>query len=305
MTNPIRNLRTDDADTSSKIDCPKHNDISNGINALELKNINFSYERETFLKDFSLAVRVGEFFGIIGPNGSGKTTILKLMAGLLKPMAGSILVLDKDINEIGRNDLAKIIGFVPQENFFAFEFTVFDVVLWGRNPYLKRFENPKKIDFDKTMEALTLTDILSLKDKSVNRISAGERQRVVLARALAQEPKILLLDEATSHLDITHQVEFLKILKRLNKGIPPPLSSPTKGGREGGGGGMTIVFLSHDLNLASLVCSRILLLDKGRPVACDKPASVLKPELIERVYKVKPYLQNHPETGLPQIILPI
>lgn len=256
-------------------------------NALALKNINFSYERELFLKDFSLAIEAGEFFGIIGPNGSGKTTILKLMAGFLKPQAGSVLVFDQAINKIGRNDLAKIVGFVPQENFFAFEFTVFDVVLWGRNPYLKRFESPKKSDMDKALAALTFTDILLLKDKSINRISAGERQRVVLARALAQEPKILLLDEATSHLDITHQVEFLKILKRLNKD------------------GMTIVFLSHDLNLASLVCSRILLLDKGQPVACEKPEKVLKSELIERVYKVKPYLQNHPETGLPQIILPI
>jgi iron complex transport system ATP-binding protein len=257
------------------------------MNALALKNINFSYEREPFLKDFSLAIKAGEFFGIIGPNGSGKTTILKLMAGFLKPQAGSVLVFDQEINKIGRNDLAKIVGFVPQENFFAFEFTVFDVVLWGRNPYLKRLESPKKTDFDKAIQALTSADIFALKDKSINRISAGERQRVVLARALAQEPKILLLDEATSHLDITHQVEFLKILKKLNAD------------------GMTIVFLSHDLNLASLVCSRILLLDKGQPVACDKPELVLKPELIERVYKVKPYLQNHPETGLPQIILPI
>jgi len=255
------------------------------MNALELKNINFRYEKDDFLKNFSLAISTGEFFGIIGPNGSGKTTILKIMAGFLKPQAGSVLVFGKDINKIGRNDLAKMIGFVPQENYFAFEFTVFDVVLWGRNPYLKRFENPKKLDLDKAMAALALADILSLKDKSINRISAGERQRVVLARALAQEPKLLLLDEATSHLDITHQVEFLKILKRLNVD------------------GMTIVFLSHDLNLAGLVCSRILLLDHGKSVACDKPESVLKPELIEQVYKVKPYLQKHPETGSPQVIL--
>jgi iron complex transport system ATP-binding protein len=257
------------------------------MSALELKQINFGYEAEDFLKDFSLTINAGEFFGIIGPNGSGKTTILKIMAGLLKPSAGSILVFGKDINKIGRNDLAKIIGFVPQENFFVFDFTVFDVVLWGRNPYLKRFEHPKKDDFEKSAQALESADVLSLKDKLINRISAGERQRVVLARALAQEPKVLLLDEATAHLDITHQVTFLKILKRLQQN------------------GMTIVFLSHDLNLASLVCSRILLLDNGNPIACDKPEMVFKPELIERVYKVKPYLQNHPETGTPQIILPV
>lgn len=259
------------------------------ISALELKKINFSYEKTEFLKNFSLTIEAGEFFGIIGPNGSGKTTILKIMAGLLKPQNGEVLIMGKDIIQIKRNDIAKTIGFVPQENFFAFEFSVLDVVLWGRNPYLKRFESPKRIDFDKVIQALTLVDILPLKDKSINRISAGERQRVVLARALAQEPKILLLDEPTSHLDITHQVEFIKLLQAV-RGLPQA---------------KTIVFLSHDLNLASLVCSRILLLDYGKSVACDKPEIVLKPELIEQVYKIKPYLQNHPETSTPQIILPL
>lgn len=259
------------------------------ISALELKKINFSYEKTEFLKNFSLTIEAGEFFGIIGPNGSGKTTILKIMAGLLKPQNGEVLIMGKDIIQINRNDIAKTIGFVPQENFFAFEFSVLDVVLWGRNPYLKRFESPKKIDFDKVIQALTLVDILPLKDKSINRISAGERQRVVLARALAQEPKILLLDEPTAHLDITHQVEFIKLLQTV-RGLPQA---------------KTIVFLSHDLNLASLVCSRILLLDNGKSIACDKPELVLKPELIEQVYKVKPYLQNHPETSTPQIILPL
>ena len=119
------------------------------ISDLELKNINFSYEKTAFLKNFSLTIEAGEFFGIIGPNGSGKTTILKIMAGLLRPQNGQVLVMGKDILQINRNDIAKTIGFVPQENFFAFEFTVFDVVLWGRNPYLKRYEIPKKIDFDK------------------------------------------------------------------------------------------------------------------------------------------------------------
>jgi iron complex transport system ATP-binding protein len=248
------------------------------ISALELKKINFSYEKKEFLKNFSLTIEAGEFFGIIGPNGSGKTTILKIMAGLLKPQNGEVLITGKDIIQIKRDDIAKTIGFVPQ-----------DVVLWGRNPYLKRFEGPKRIDFDKAIQALTLVDILPLKDKSINRISAGERQRVVLARALAQEPKILLLDEPTAHLDITHQVEFIKLLQAV-RGLPQA---------------KTIVFLSHDLNLASLVCSRILLLDNGKSVACDKPEIVLKSELIERVYKIKPYLQNHPETSTPQIILPL
>jgi len=257
--------------------------------ALELKDISFTYASSEIMlfKEFSLEVKVGEFFGIIGPNGSGKTTLLKLMQGFLKPQKGSIFIFSQAIDKFNRRELAKIIGYVPQENFFAFEYTVFDVVLWGRNPYLGRLENPKKDDLTKVMEALTITDTIALKDKSINQISAGERQRVVLARALAQQPKILLLDEATTHLDITHQVEFARILKKLNNL------------------GLTIIFLSHDLNLAGLICSRMLLLDNGKPVACDRPEIILRSELIEKVYRVKPYLQNHPASGLPQIILPL
>ncbi len=257
------------------------------MNAIELKNMHFGYEAVELFSDFSLAVTEGEFFGVIGPNGAGKTTLLRLMAGILKPRMGDITIFDKNIKSLSRIEIAKLVGFVPQESFFAFDFTVFEVVLMGRHPYLKRFQRPKSDDVHFALEALEFTDTLQFKDKSINRISAGEKQRVILARTLAQGPKILLLDEATAHLDITHQLAVLNILNRLNRK------------------GITVVFLVHDLNLASSHCSRILLLDRGRSVACDTPEKVLRPELIEQVYKVKPHIIKHPKTRTPQLILPI
>jgi iron complex transport system ATP-binding protein len=256
------------------------------MTAIEVDKIGFSYENKEVLRDFSVQISSGEFFGIIGPNGAGKTTLLKLIAGLLKPNQGGIKIFDKPLEQISLNERAKLIGFVPQENFFSFDFSVLDVVLFGRHPYLKELERPQKKDIEKALDALRFTDALELKDRNILEISSGERQRVVLARALASEPKILLLDEPTSYLDITHQIEIVKILKKLNQE------------------GMTIIFLSHDINLTSLVCNRLLLLSDGKMVACDIPAKIINQDLIKDVYKISPHIIPHPESQRPQIILP-
>ena len=256
------------------------------MTAIELRNISFGYGEKLLLSDFSLAVEAKEFFGVIGPNGSGKTTLLRLMAGLLIPRTGEIHVKDRPLVGFTRRELARVVGFMPQESHFAFDFTVYEVVMMGRNPFLGRFERPGSKDHDRTRAALEFTDAWNLRAKGINQLSGGEKQRVVLARTLAQEPEILLLDEPASQLDIAHQLQMLTILKRLNRQ------------------GVTIVLLSHDLNLASIACSRILMLSNGRPVACDRPERVLVPDLIEQVYGVKPIVQKHPETGTPQVVLP-
>lgn len=256
------------------------------MNSIDISGLYFGYGHSPLFRNLSLSIKRGEFFGIIGPNGAGKTTLLKLIAGLLHPQEGKILILKRDINNMRRREMARIIGFVPQESFFAFDFSVLEVVLMGRNPYLKPLERPKGSDYEKVYEALRFTQSFYLKDRGINQISSGERQRVVLARALAQEPEILLLDEVTSHLDITHQVMVISILKRLREK------------------GITIIFLSHDINLASLCCDRILLLDKGEAVACDIPERIISLDLIKRVYKVEPHITSHPDTSTPQIILP-
>ncbi len=256
------------------------------MKSIELSGISFGYAKENLFDSFSLTVAGGEFLGVIGPNGSGKSTLLKLVAGLLRPRAGEVLIQGRGLARMSRREVAQIVAVVPQESFFAFDYTVWDVVMMGRNPYLGRMERPGPGDRDRAAKALEFVGVAGLQEKSINDISGGEKQLVVLARALAQEPEILLLDEPTSHLDISHQQSFAGILHRLNRQ------------------GTTVMFLSHDLNLAALNCSRILLLHQGRQVACDVPESVVTRELIRKVYGVDPLLSRHPETGRPQVMLP-
>jgi len=256
------------------------------MKAFEVSGLDFGYAAEDLFHGFNLVVEAGEFFGIIGPNGAGKSTLLRLLAGFLKPRKGRVLMLGEDIVQLPRRDIARAIGVVLQETFFTFDYTVEEVVMMGRNPHLGRFEQPRQVDRARVIEALDFVDAADLADKRINEVSSGEKQRVVLARALAQEPEMLLLDEATSHLDISHQQSIARILVRLNQQ------------------GRTIVMLSHDLNLASLYCSRVLLLNKGKQVVCDVPDRVITKEFIQSVYGVAPILTTHPVTGRPQILLP-
>lgn len=252
-----------------------------------MKDVGFAYPGLPLFADFRIAVAEREFFGVIGPNGSGKTTLLKLMAGLLAPLSGDVVVKGKGLSDYSRRNLARVLGFMPQENHFAFDFSVQEVVMMGRNPYLGRFQRPGKQDRERVQAAMEFADVWLLREKRISQVSGGEKQRVVLARTLAQEPEILLLDEPASQLDLGHLLQMLSILRRLNQQ------------------GITIVLLSHDLNLASVACSRILLLDRGKAVACDTPARVLVPELVEQVYGVRPLLERHPQTGTPQVVLPV
>lgn len=256
------------------------------MNAISITDLCFSFDQKQIISNLNIAIVQGDFFGVIGPNGAGKTTLLKIIAGLLKFKQGEVQLFGKKLDEIPVIERAKLLSYVPQENYFYFDFTVLDVVLFGRHPYLKAMERAKKSDIDKAISALKFTDALEFKDRSILELSSGERQRVVLARALASEPKILLLDEPTSYLDITHQVEIIKILKRLNQE------------------GITIVFLSHDINLTSIACNRVLLLSEGKMIACDVPAKIINKDLIKAVYKIEPQIIISPESGKPQIILP-
>lgn len=256
------------------------------MSAIELRSVGFGYTADRLFSGLSLAIAEHELFGVIGPNGSGKTTLLRLLARLLAPQAGEIDIAGKPLAGYSHRGLARLLGFMPQENHFAFDFSVEEVVVMGRNPFLGRFQRPGKLDLDKVRAAMEFTDTWTLRAKGINEVSGGERQRVVLARTLAQEPRILLLDEPTSHLDIHHQLSILDILRRLNRQ------------------GITVVVNLHDLNLASLACSRLLLLQEGKPVACDTPEQVLKPDLIRRAYGIEPIIERHPESGRPQILLP-
>ncbi len=237
---------------------------------LEIENLWSGYQKENVLKGVSLTLRKGEFLGLIGPNGSGKTTLLRSISKILTPRRGTILYRGKDIARINVKQLAQRIAVVPQLSIFYFPFSVEDFVLLGRIPYLPRFYLERREDYLSAEEAMKLTGTLPFRERRINELSEGEKQRVVIARSLAQKPELLLLDEPAAHLDIRYQLDVFNLLRWLNK-------------RKG----ITIVLVSHDLNLASQYASKLILLNEGRIFAEGRPGEVITEENIQRVYKVR------------------
>lgn len=253
---------------------------------LRIERLSGGYGPHDIVTDISLTVNEGDFLGLIGPNGSGKTTLLRLATRILHGREGRILFEESDIYRMPLKEFCRNIAFVSQDIGTSFSFTVMEIVLMGRIPHLKRLQSETRRDRDIATEALAETDALHLKDKLIDELSAGERQRVVIARALAQQPILLFLDEPTSHLDIGHQIQTLDLLKRLNR---------TQG--------LTIVMVQHDLNLASSYCNRIALLDKGRIFKYGSPEDVLTYQNIESVYKTVVLVNENPLTKKPNIVL--
>jgi iron complex transport system ATP-binding protein len=223
--------------------------------------------------------------GIIGPNGSGKTTLLRLSSRVLLPRKGNIYFQDKDIFRMDLKEFCRSVAFVSQDIATTFSFSALELVLMGRIPHLRRMQFETKKDIEISESALALTDSLGLKDKRIDELSAGERQRVVIARALAQEPVLLFLDEPTSHLDIGHQIQVMDLLKKLNREK------------------LTIIMVLHDLNLASAYCNRICLLDNGSIFKEGTPEEVLTYKNIEAVYKTIVLVNDNPVTGRPNVVL--
>nr|HID59811.1 ABC transporter ATP-binding protein [Desulfobacterales bacterium] len=252
--------------------------------AFEIKSISFRYEDSWVLKDISFEVHKAEFLGIIGPNGSGKTSLLKLMDKILLPQKGSIYLDGIDLKDINQRDIARKIGVVAQSEPFLSSFSVFDVVLMGRSPYLSRFQFEGRHDFEIVHDALRLTETDQLSKRMVGNLSGGEQQRVLIARALAQEPEILLLDEPTSHLDLKHQVGIFELLKHLNQTSK-----------------ITVVMVSHDINFASQFCDRLILLKEGRIAGQGRPQEVITEEIIRSVYEVPVLVDQNPYTRTPRV----
>lgn len=253
---------------------------------IKVENLDFKYYSDLILKKISFSVNKGKFIGILGPNGCGKTTLLKNICRLLKPDYGNISIANTDLRSYKVKDLAKIIGVVHQENEVNFDFSVFEIVLMGRYPYLKRFRDESKIDVEIVKKAMVATDVWNLRDKNINEISGGERQRVMIARAIAQQPDIILLDEPISNLDIKHQINILNLLRSLKNNNK-----------------LTIISTLHDINLANIFCDLILLLKKGEIVAFDKPELVLTKENIKSTYEidVKFLIDNQNKIIVPNI----
>jgi len=255
-------------------------------NILEIKNLVCGYVEKEIIKQVSFSAKEGEFLGIIGPNGSGKTTLLRSITGLLKYWEGEVLYNGRNISKIPLREFAQNVAVLPQILNINFSFTVQQLVLMGRYPYLKKFQSISKKDLDIAKNSMSLTDISHLTERRVGELSGGEWQRVLIAQALTQEPKLLLLDEPTTHLDITHQIETLDLVKKLNEEK-----------------GLTIVVVLHDLNLASEYCEKIIMLENGEIYREGTPEEVLTYKNIEEVYKTIVVVIENPVSKKPHVVL--
>ena len=245
------------------------------------------------LDGVSFDVQAGEVLGVVGPNGSGKTSLLKVLARVLTPQEGVVRLFGQELASMSQHDVARVIGVVPQDTQQLFPFTVAETVLMGRFPHRPRgrwtigMGWESRQDIAVAEQAMVTMDIRHVAHRAVTDLSGGERQRALIARALAQTPKALLLDEPTAFLDLQHQVEICSLLRRL------------KDER-----GLTVVLVSHDLNLVGQYCDRIMLLDQGRVVRLGYPEDVIEPDVLETVYGCRVLVDRHPMSGLPRVTLP-
>jgi iron complex transport system ATP-binding protein len=253
---------------------------------IEVNSVSFRYHEDWVLQDVSFRVEKGEFVGVIGPNGSGKTTLLKILYRLLSPQKGEILLELVPMKRMDRIDIAKRIAVVAQETHLLFPFSVLETVLMGRSAHLGHLMFESEKDLEIAIKAMEWTKILSFSERSMDELSGGERKRVFIARALAQEPEVILLDEPTANLDIHHQMDFLDLILTLNRER-----------------GLTIVMASHDMNIASEFCDRLILLQGGGIYKSGTPHDVITKENIEKVYGCEVWIDRNPFSGMPRISL--
>ncbi|HCF51466.1 MAG TPA: heme ABC transporter ATP-binding protein [Syntrophomonas sp.] len=253
---------------------------------VDVLGVTCGYGSSTVLSDATLQVSKGEFLGIVGPNGSGKSTLLKAMSRVLPPLHGRILLQEEDIYKMRPARAARHLAVVPQEAGLDFPFTVEAVVMMGRIPHLKRFQREGPQDREIVCEALRRTNTLDLAQRLVTELSGGEKQRVLIARALAQEPQVLFLDEPTSFLDLNYQIEIMELLNKLRFEE-----------------GLTAVMVVHDLNLASQYCDNLLVLKEGKIFTAGRPAQVLTEELIKEVYGCEVKVEQRHPGGRPMLFI--
>lgn len=256
------------------------------MSIIHARNIKFSYAAKPVMEDVSFSVDQGQIVAVIGPNGSGKTTLLKMINGTLLPGGGQIVIDGKETGRWSREEIARKVAIVPQETSMIFPFYAEEVVLMGRFPHLGKYRFEGEKDYSIVREAMEKTDTLAFAARRFNELSTGECQRVLIARALAQEPQILLLDESTVFLDLKHQAQFLTLLHQLNTSQK-----------------LTIIFVTHDINLAAQNAGSIILLDSGKIYAIGNPADVVTAANIKEVYDVEAGIDTNPYNGSPRLTL--
>lgn len=243
---------------------------------LSVKDLKVDIATKQIVKGISLSVNDNEFIGLIGPNGSGKSTLLKAIYRVLKPSAGSVFLDGKDMKDINPKTIAKNLAVVSQFNNINFDFKVIDIVLMGRSPHKSLLESENKNDYTIATESLKKVGMDHYSNRSFTSLSGGEKQRVILARALAQKPKILILDEPTNHLDIKYQIEILSLVKNLD---------------------ICVLAALHDLTLASQYCDKLIVLKDGQIVTEGIPKEIVTSEMIKEVYDIDSYIYTNPITN--------
>jgi iron complex transport system ATP-binding protein len=254
--------------------------------AIVANNLSHSFGEDLILRNVSFQVPKRDFFIIIGPNGSGKTTLMKIIAGILTSQNSKLKILNRSINQYHRKALARIIAFVPQMLFVDFPFTVTEIVLMGRSPYLGMLGLEEKKDMEIARKAIAFTGLENLAHRKLDQLSGGEQQRVFIAKAICQEPDIILLDEPTASLDLAYQVRIMDLMEQLKteKGI-------------------TVVMVSHDVNLAAMYADHLLLLHKGQVLCQGLPDEVITYQTLEEAYGCTLLVDESPLGKSPRVTL--
>ena len=248
---------------------------------IDAVNLSVSVPKRRIVEGANIHVDEGEFVGLLGPNGSGKSTLLKTVYRTMKKESGTVMIDNRDVDSLSLKESALMLSVVTQHNYFNFDFKVEEVVMMGRTPHKRSMEMDNDEDRRIVRDALEKVNMYEMRDRSFSSLSGGEQQRIILARALAQETPCLILDEPTNHLDVKYQLEVLDIVKEL---------------------GCTTLCALHDLNLAAEYCDRIYILLDGRVVAEGPPEDIITESLIERVYGVKSSVEINPHTGLLNVV---
>jgi iron complex transport system ATP-binding protein len=254
---------------------------------LNIQNISGGYHGEIIINNLNFTASRGQLSALVGPNGAGKSTLLKMIAGVVKPVNGKMIWDNMDLFTLSPAERAKYIAFIPQNFDIQFDYSVYDIILMGRFPFLNIWGHYSSKDKEVVEELMEKFELTELRDHPVNQISGGEKQRVSIARALAQESEILLMDEGFSFLDLNHQIEIMKILKNLTHND-----------------NKLVILVSHNLNLVSSYADEITMLKKGEVVAKGKPAEVFDVKKIRNLYNAEMRIELNPKTQRPIIIYP-
>lgn len=252
--------------------------------SIDVHGLTLTYDTIPVLDGAEFRIDKGDLVALLGANGAGKSTLLRCISRILQPTGGKIILDGRDLNRLNSREAARLMAVVPQETTADFDFSVEDIVMMGRFPYLRRFQKESREDYEIVKRSMEMTGVLHLAERSIATLSGGEKQRVIMARAISQQPEVLLLDEPTANLDIGYQSMFLELAARLNREQ-----------------GVTVIAAIHDINLAVHHFNRFIMLSDGRVLAAGRPEEVITPENIHKSYGVPASTYRHPLHGVLQI----